>query len=477
MPGFNASRFDARLDPLAPAARGSGFIQRLIDAFWNPPSKQAEAFEGEMLRLQAALLASEERVRHLREDVSALESIREQLRQTQDQLRQAQKMEVVGRLTGGLVHDFNNMLTVISGQTELAIRDVGESARQRLEGVRKAVDHAGALTRQLLLFSRKPARQPQTISLNSIVMDMETLLRRLVGEDVKIIAFLGSGVGTVLADPGQIEQIIMNLAINARDAMPKGGRLLIETGTVDFVSAAARTAGARPVAHTLLRIRDNGVGMDPETQARVFEPFFTTKEEGKGTGLGLAIVHDLVHQAGGSIELMSAPGEGTTFSLYFPRVDCRAELSGAAAPLPHPEHNGSGTVLLVEDDTEVRRLAYEILTDGGYSVLDASSGEDALEVAARHEGAIDLVMTDLVMPGMNGRAMVEQLLVPRPSLRVLYVSGYPEMLVEDLLGARAEYLAKPFSPRSLLANVHELLHAAAPRPRGDAAAPSAEVQA
>jgi signal transduction histidine kinase/CheY-like chemotaxis protein len=477
MPGFNASRLDWLEQP-APLLRIRAFFKRLFGRLWNRRSPQHVALENEILRLQSHLLRAEERARDVREQSVALEATREQLRQTQEQLRQSQKMEVVGRLTGGLVHDFNNMLTVISGQAELALRDIREgSARDRLEGIRKAVDHAGGLTRQLLLFSRKPVRRPVAMSLNTIVMEMESLLGRVVGEDVKIIAFLGSGVGTVRADPGQIEQIIMNLAINARDAMPKGGRLLIETGSVDYVPTPARSAGTRPAPYALLRIRDTGVGMDADTQARVFEPFFTTKEEGKGTGLGLAIVHDLVHQAGGTIELSSAPGEGTTFSIYFPRADHRAEHGNAPMALPDAEARGTGTILLVEDDANVRVLAHEILTHGGYQVLEASSGEQAIEVVARHAGAIDLIMTDIVMPGMNGRALVELLLTQRPSLRVLYVSGYPETHVEGLLGEHREYLAKPFSPRTLLANVEALLKACPPSLRAPRVDPSSEIRA
>ncbi|MBI4594217.1 MAG: PAS domain S-box protein [Candidatus Rokubacteria bacterium] len=367
------------------------------------------------------------------------------------QLRQSQKMEAVGRLAGGVAHDFNNLLMVIIGYADLLISRLrpGESGREQLDQMRKAADSAASLTRQLLAFSRRQVLQPRVLNLNAVVGGLDSMLRRLIGEDVELVTKRAPELGDVEADPGQIEQVIMNLAVNARDAMPRGGRLTIET-------ANAAHQGA---PHVMLAVSDTGEGMDPETASHIFEPFFTTKEMGKGTGLGLSMVYGIVQQHRGVVEVDTRVGRGTTFRIYLPRATAPA---AAAGPPKEPQAlNGAETVLLVEDEGPVRKLVREILSGYGYTVLEAPGGVEALAIFDRHGGQIDLLLTDVVMPGMSGRALAQRLIARRANLKVLYMSGYTDDVIghHGVLDSQLGYLQKPFTPDCLAGKVREILDA------------------
>jgi GAF domain-containing protein/CheY-like chemotaxis protein len=387
----------------------------------------------------------------------------DELTQTQEQLSQARKMEAVGRLAGGVAHDFNNLLMVIMGSSELLLKDLAaeDPKRPAAEMIRTTTNRAADLTRQLLAFGRKQMLQPRVLNLNGVVGEMGTLLRRLIGEDVTLTTLLDPGLGCVKVDPGQIEQVIMNLAINARDAMPRGGRLTIETANCELDAHYTRQhLETRPGPHIMLALTDTGLGMDAGTQARIFEPFFTTKGPGKGTGLGLATVHGIVKQSGGSIWVYSEPGQGTTFKVYLPRVDEPAE-SGPATPLPAPPLQGMETILLVEDEDAVRTLVRDALRAGGYTVLEASHGDEALLICERHAAPIDLMVTDVVMPEMSGRELADRLALVRPGLKVLYMSGYTDNAVvhHGVLDPGTIFLQKPFGPGVLMRKVREVLDA------------------
>ena len=384
------------------------------------------------------------------------------LRETEAQLRQAQKMEAVGRLAGGVAHDFNNLLTVIRGYSELLLGRLGptDAMRKDMEEVKKAADRASGLTRQLLAFSRRQFISAKVVDLNALVANMDGMLRRLLGEDiVEFCAELDSSTGAIKADPGQVEQVIMNLVVNARDAMPKGGRLTLETRNVTIGKEARQDAvGVEPGAYVLLAVRDTGHGMDAETRSHLFEPFFTTKEKGKGTGLGLSTVYGIVKQSGGSITVESAPGRGTTFRIYFPRVEQELPGPGGSIETIDPAH-GRETILLVEDEPSVRGLVHETLRLHGYTVLEARHGIEALLTSARYVGPIHLLLTDVVMPQMSGPEVAEKLLIVRPGIKVLYMSGYPDHPVFDQGGVSREtgFLPKPFSPHVLVQKVREVL--------------------
>jgi GAF domain-containing protein/CheY-like chemotaxis protein len=386
----------------------------------------------------------------------------EELRATQEQLTQAQKMEAVGRLAGGIAHDFNNLLTVIMGRSDLLRRDptAADSVRRGLEIILKTAGTAADLTRQLLAFSRKQVLQPRVLDLNTVVASTNQMLRRLIGEDIALGTVLDPDLGRVKADPGQIEQILMNLTINARDAMPKGGQLTIETTNVELDTAYVRGhVDARPGPHVMLAVSDTGVGMTRETLARLFEPFFTTKEVGKGTGLGLSTVYGIVKQSGGCMWVYSEPGEGATFKIYLPRVQDAAEPSEATTTPPADAPCGSETILLVEDEDEVRELARELLQARGYTVLEAPDGAEALRISERHPGMIHLMLTDIVMPGMSGRELATRLTALRPGVAVLYMSGYTDNAVvhHGVLDPGAAFVQKPMAPDVLVRKVRELL--------------------
>jgi len=383
-----------------------------------------------------------------------------QRKQLEEQLRQAQKMEAVGRLAGGIAHDFNNMLGVIMGYGALLLRHLppDESQRHHVLEIQKATERATSLTRQLLAFSRKQVLQPRLLNVNSVVADMEKMLRRVISEDVQLLTVMQAGLDPVKADPGHLEQVLMNLALNARDAMPKGGKLTISTEDVDLHDIhAAERAGVRPGPYVALTVTDTGIGMDSETRARVFEPFFTTKEAGKGTGLGLATAYGIVRQSEGNIAVSSEPGRGTAFRIYLPCVD------EPAPPTLHATSQGeiprgSETILLAEDEEGVRALAREILEGLGYRVLEAASGPAALDCARGHPGSIQLLLTDVVMPRMSGRELARTLTSLRPETRVLYMSGYPDdATLHDGLEPDFSFLQKPFAPDELARKIRDIL--------------------
>jgi nitrogen fixation negative regulator NifL len=407
-------------------------------------------------------------------DVTERNSIAAEKEQMQEQLRQAQKMEAIGRLAGGIAHDFNNLLTVITGRSHLASRRLpaGDPVRLDIEAIEKTSQRAAALTRQLLTFSRQQVLQPRLLDINAVVTGVEALLRRIIGEDVELATVLAPDVGALKADPCQLEQVLLNLAVNARDAMPRGGRLTIETANVDVGPHGARAdLGAAPGGYVRLSVTDTGHGMDERTQARAFEPFFTTKEPGKGTGLGLATVHGIVKQTGGHIAVESEAGRGTTFRIYLPRVPGPSSEPPRTPSTSAPR--GSETLLLVEDDADVRALAREILEASGYVVLQASAA-DALALAAATT-PIDALVTDVVMPGINGIELGRRVRQLRPDIRVLYVSGYTAHAAEqDALEPDFALLHKPFTVETLTAKIREVLDAP-PRQdrRGARGAPSA----
>ena len=382
--------------------------------------------------------------------------------QLEQQLRQAQKMEAVGRLAGGIAHDFNNILTAITGYADLLLEDLGatDPRRQDADEIHKAADRAAGLTRQLLAFSRQQVLQPTVLEVNKLVSDLEKMLRRLLGEDVALTTQLAPTTGRVKADPGQLEQVIMNLAVNARDAMPNGGKLTLETGNVDLdESYATDHYPARAGPFVMLAVSDTGTGMSEATQAHMFEPFFTTKEKGKGTGLGLATVYGIVKQSGGFIWVYSEVGHGTTFKLYLPRVQELAERASQPAQTPARAARGTETVLVVEDEAPVRSVARQVLERHGYTVLEAPSAEAALDIATRYSGAIHLLLTDVVMPGLNGRELATRLADLRPDARVIFMSGYTDDAVtrHGVLEPGSAYVQKPFTPDAIARKVREVL--------------------
>jgi PAS domain S-box-containing protein len=382
------------------------------------------------------------------------------------QLHQAQKMEAIGRMAGGVAHDFNNLLTAITGYCELLLSDMDaqDLRRSDVEEIKKAADRAAALTRQLLAFSRRQLLAPQVLDLNVVMANMDKMLRRMIGEDIDLVTLLDPALGRVKADPGQIEQVLMNLAINARDAMPQGGKLTIETANVDLDETYARRhIAVSPGPYVMLAVSDTGHGMDEETKSHIFEPFFTTKEPGKGTGLGLSTVYGIVKQSGGDIYVYSEPGHGTTFKIYLPRVDASAEASAAAQAASNPV-SGSETILLVEDDEGVQELIRRILERNGYTVLAARRGDEAVQIAEQHAAPIDLLVTDVVMPEMSGRELVKRLMALRPTVKVLYISGYADSAIvrHGVLEADATFLQKPFTPDELARKVRAALEAGTP---------------
>jgi len=383
------------------------------------------------------------------------------LRRTEEQLIAAQRLEAVGRLAGGIAHDFNNLLSVIISHSEFVIGGLADGAapREDVVAIQRAARRAAALTSQLLAFSRRQVLAPAVLDLNQVITDTEDMLRRLIGEDVVLTTALASDLGSVTADRGQLEQVLMNLAVNSRDAMPEGGRLTIETANVELdADYAARHVATAPGRYVRLAVSDTGTGMDTATRERIFEPFFTTKEPNKGTGLGLSTVYGIVKQSGGNIWAYSEPGLGTAIKIYLPRTDAAPEPA-RASPIPPLPAKGPITILLVEDDDAVRKATRRILGIAGYFVLATASGPEALEVSDQHEGAIDLVLTDVVMPHMSGRAFADEIRVRRPGVPILFMSGYTDNAIvhHGILDAGTNFISKPFGSADLTAKIAEVL--------------------
>jgi len=380
----------------------------------------------------------------------------------EEQFRQAQKMEAVGRLSGGVAHDFNNLLGVIIGYGEI-VQDstpAESSLRSCVDEMLKAGHRAAGLTRQLLAFSRQQVMDPRVLDLNAVVKDMEKMLKRLIGEDIQLKTDLAPELVRIKADQGQIEQVVLNLAVNARDAMPNGGELKLETSNFhmdeEFVSRYPYPVQVGD--YVLFTVTDNGVGMDAVTRARVFEPFFTTKEKGKGTGLGLSMVYGVVKQSGGYIDVASEPGAGASFKIYLPKVEVEAEVPSVSPDVPVALH-GKETVLLVEDETSLRKLSRHLLELCGYHVLEAESGDEALSISKKNSQPIDLLLTDVVMPGISGRVLADNLMTQRPGIRVVFMSGYTGQTVgqHGVLAEGSFFLPKPFTREALASKVREAL--------------------
>ncbi|HEY1206314.1 MAG: response regulator [Bryobacteraceae bacterium] len=380
--------------------------------------------------------------------------------QLEHQLRQAQKMEAMGRLAGGVAHDFNNLLTVIGGYGQM-VRDALDPKnplRKDLEAILEASDRASTLTRQLLTFSRRQMVEPRVLDLNRHIARISRMLRRVIREDIELVTILKADPARIKADPAQIEQVLLNVAVNAKDAMPKGGKLTVETAFVNAAGATTLPGGLKPGQYVVLSMADTGTGMDAETQSHLFEPFFTTKSKGKGTGLGLSTVYGIVKQNGGEVAIDSELGRGTTVRVYFPLAEERIKTGGALGRRP-AARPGTETILVVEDDSEVRKLAAEMLSRQGYAVLEAASGPEALRLWRRHAGSIDLLLTDVVMPSMAGPELAAKLTAERPDLKVLYMSGYPEdtMAKRGLTASESTFLHKPFTSDALVHSVRMVL--------------------
>jgi PAS domain S-box-containing protein len=375
----------------------------------------------------------------------------------QKEFIQAQKMEGIGRLAAGIAHDFNNLLTVVTGYSDMLLSQIKDHdpMHDELSEVKRAGERAATLTRQLLAFSKKQILQPQTLDLNHIVTDMDRMLSRVIGEDIELVTILAPRLGCVYADPGQIEQVIMNLAVNARDAMPHGGKLTVETADVDVDETLARHLGVVPGPRVSLAVTDTGTGMDPQTQARIFEPFFTTKGTA-GTGLGLSTVYGIVHQSGGTIRVDSELDHGATFKIYLPRTEAAVQ---ATPPVVASVPKGSETILVVEDEDAVRNLVCSVLKKQGYAPIPARNGGEALLRCEQHSGEISLMITDVVMPSMNGGDLAARMRPLRPDMKVLFISGYAEggIVRQGILQPNTALLGKPFSPSELARKVRETL--------------------
>jgi signal transduction histidine kinase len=433
-------------------------IKHSVSEMWNIAERTAEikslnsGLEHHVSERTAQLVAANQ---DLEREVAERKS-------AEEQLRQAQKMEAVGKLAGGVAHDFNNLLTAINGHSDLAMRRLKQDdpLYEKLEKIKKAGERAASLTHQLLAFSRKQILQPKVLDLNQVVFEMNKMLQPLIGEDIDLFTKLKPDVGRVKADPGQLEQVIMNLAVNARDAMPKGGKLTIETANVYLDEKyAAHHFAINPGWYVMLAFSDSGCGMDAQTQEQIFDPFFTTKEVGKGTGLGLSTVYGIVKQSGGNISVYSELERGTTFKVYLPCVDlCVTELESGADR--QTLSAGNETVLLVEDEEMVREMAKEILEDSGYQVLEAKHGHEALVIAKRYPGDIHLMLSDVVMPHMSGRELADQFAPLRKDMKVLYMSGYTDDAIvhHGVLDEGTAFIEKPFTPNALAHKVRETLN-------------------
>jgi PAS domain S-box-containing protein len=463
---------------LVPADSRAAYERLLAGCLKPPTSAPAERLEMALARADGSEVPAELTVTRIRtegaplftcyiRDLTDRKKAEEALQRAEENFRQAQKMEAVGRLAGGVAHDFNNILTVITGYTQMLLSALPANSPHRpsVQTIGKSAERAAALTRQLLAFSRRVVLEPRVFDLNHAVADMGKMLQRLIGEHIDLVTMPAADLAAIKADPGQIEQVIMNLAVNACDAMPQGGKLTIETRNLELNEYYARThPEVKPGRYVMLALSDTGVGMDEATKQRIFEPFFTTKEVGKGTGLGLATVYGIVKQSGGHIAVYSEPGKGSTFKVYLPATDERpTALPGGDVPAsrPAPRANGKGTILLVEDEEMVRCLSSEILRQQGYTVREARHGLDALRLSPEELDAVDLTVTDVVMPEMNGRDLAQHLLGRKPNMKVLYVSGYTDNAVirNGLLEPGSAFLEKPFSPDSLAWKVDELMSA------------------
>ncbi len=395
------------------------------------------------------------------EDITELKRAEEEKAVLQEQLRQSQKVEAVGCLAGGIAHDFNNLLTVIKGYSQLSSIELkeGDPLRGNIDEIQNATDRAASLTRQLLAFSRRQVMEMKILDLNTLLRDLEKMLRRVIGEDIEMVIQLAEDLGRVRADVGQIEQVIMNLAVNGRDAMPNGGKLTIETANVELDEFYARShVDVKPGHYVMFSVSDTGVGMTPEVRERIFEPFFTTKEKGKGTGLGLSTSYGIVKQSEGDIWVYSVQGKGTTFKIYLPRVnepleEIRKEVLKEELP------RGNETILIVEDEEEVRKLAGKILERQGYRILEASQGDDALRISERHGGPIGLILVDVIMPGMSCSELAKHLKSPHPKMKVVYMSGYTDNAIvrHGVLEKGVNYIQKPFTMEGLARKVREVL--------------------
>ena len=395
------------------------------------------------------------------EDITALKKTEQALRKSEEQLRQSQKMEAVGRLAGGVAHDFNNILTAISGYSELLLQNLGDQnpLSQDVQEIQRAADRAATLTQQLLAFSRKQVIRPQRLDLNEVVGNMDKMLRRIIREDIDLQTILEPGLGVVIADQGQIEQVILNLVVNARDAMPQGGKLTLETANVDLdENYVQRHAQARPGPYVLIAVSDTGIGLDREIQEHLFEPFFTTKKPGQGTGLGLSMVYAIVNQGGGFIGVYSEPGQGTAFKIYLPRL-ARTTVPAMAPLISTAEKVASETILLAEDEELVRRVTSRILAGSGYTVLEAGNGPEALKISAQHQAPIHLLLTDVLMPEMSGPQLAAALTHLRPETKVIFMSGHTENAIvhHGVLESGIAFLQKPFRRETLLQKVRDVL--------------------
>jgi two-component system, cell cycle sensor histidine kinase and response regulator CckA len=395
-------------------------------------------------------------------DMTERKKAEDEKKKMEEQLWQSQKMEAIGRLSGGVAHDFNNMLTTIIGNSEMALAGIekDDPSREMIEDIKLAGEKAAMLTRQLLAFSRKQVLQPEIFNLNSVVSEMDKMLRRLIGEDIDLETKLFPDLGMVETDPGQVEQIIMNLAVNARDAMPEGGRLTIETANVELDEEYASSHfPAIPGSYEMLSVSDTGVGMSKDILAKIFEPFYTTKEKSKGTGLGLSIVYGIVKQSNGYIWVYSELGKGTTFKIYFPKVE-KSEYGEKDIKKSVKEIcNGSETILVVEDDAAIMKVIFKLLISCGYTVLCAADGNEALRVSDEHEGPIHLILTDVIMPGMGGKQLAKLLIERRPETEILYMSGYTDDAIvrHGVLEKGLFFIQKPFTSNNLKKKIRETL--------------------
>jgi two-component system cell cycle sensor histidine kinase/response regulator CckA len=465
MLGYNSALEILTLDPQKDVFVDPSEYTRLVDEFRR--TGRMDGFEARWKRKDGGIITvriSGRAVAGGDEPADVLEAIAEDItarRLLEDQFRQAQKMEAVGRLAGGIAHDFNNLLMVISGYTEVLLDQLtlGHPLHSKAEAIQQASDRASTLTRQLLAFSRKQLLELKVIDVNAIVTGMERLLRPLIGENIELTTTLDPALGCTRADAGQLEQVIMNLVVNAKDAMPSGGKISIRTEAVALdESYRPENTYIKNGPYVMISVCDNGQGMDRETQARIFEPFFTTKEKGKGTGLGLSTVYGIIKQSGGYVFVQSELNRGTIFTIYFPRVDEPSEARGVL-PVSLAAAGGTETVLLVEDEDSVRQLVRETLESRGYRVLEAANGQAALTAAIAYSHPIHLVITDVVMPGLNGHELIQQLLPARPAIKILYLSGYAQDAFPGPLPVEAQktFLQKPFTLQSLARKVREIL--------------------